>query len=961
MGLELTLNEEHPLAQAYRVVHFGELLVRMHAATLAAMALTGSPTPDDVKVAAEPTLKQWKSLGDRARARARGVGRVGDTWSATWTWFHEHVADLRNLLAHGVAPGARAANDDARFALDRLPDLGWVQEASARSPTSGNEGLSPCVLDVDGQTADLSPVFAWAWIDQRWQPVAYRLRRPHSTVFEVLGGPLDHRGAQDWGAIPVSGRGASGGNPWIPDAVVDASREVYGWGTLEASLTDRLNGGERVLLRGAPGSGKSALFARLATRVSENRQRGQVFAHAFRRGVTVTPWADLAVRLAGLLDRRGEHPTLDPDGLAALVRRVGAPKLILLDGLDELDARDLARLVEWLSRLPPWATVLCTARPGVELDGFRRQEMAPLHVEEWCHWFQRAAPRTYERLLRQLPSTPEGTHGMSRHPWLQEVDRRSGGLPGYLRMCFELMDDRTMGDWAEVPEAGPSWFGRLAELHGLDDAAVGVPAATALVALAPEPLPTTILGTILPRVAPGSVVDQTLPRLRSLVREHEVDGLLGWTPFHETLRDWVLRSDDNARARTRAERALARVVRRDPLPKEVAAARWVGRQRVLHLREGGRPDRHEPELRFLSEWIAVDEKAAKRLTRLTKERPPEARPIEELERRIVPLLDAYEGDTPVMRARRRSLVATWLAHRGAPAVALAAPLRDLVASRRHACHWLLDRMGRIHRWPMTGSPSLPTVAQATSPLIALLPDRAGVLGVDQAGWVHGVDTPEEWRPRSVEIPGGGRVLAAALSRARGGTARLYVVAAAPHSPKADSDVDYVLSEHTWTKEGIEPLDGVLLGTRRPTYDADTGLMLEEPDPDFSFHLAPGPFSLFSDDVGGPRRRKVLASRRGSSLRVGEPESAPPPLAADSALGGEVTVQAAADAESDRRYHGTDEPIPQWTALHHRSGDRVRVIAVPAPISHVSIGSDGSMLVARQSRELFAFTLRSQRR
>ncbi|HYG57156.1 MAG TPA: DUF4062 domain-containing protein, partial [Symbiobacteriaceae bacterium] len=159
---------------------------------------------------------------------------------------------------------------------------------------------------------------------------------------------------------------------------------------LLADLRRRVDAGSArpLVVVGEPGSGKSALLARFARLLAEERPEMRVIAHFVGAGPGSTDVLQLLRRLCLELGEQSDDATIpgDYNGLtAALAERlagVGSEHeggvVLILDGLNQLDADHRAHTLSWLPRLlPPGVRVVISTLPGDCLDALRIRQPAP--------------------------------------------------------------------------------------------------------------------------------------------------------------------------------------------------------------------------------------------------------------------------------------------------------------------------------------------------------------------------------------------------------------------------------------------------------------------------------------------------------------------------------------------------------------------------------------------------------
>jgi nephrocystin-3 len=223
---------------------------------------------------------------------------------------------------------------------------------------------------------------------------------------------------------------------------------------------ERTGGNGYLCVVGAPGSGKSALLARLYRECIDDG--ALVIAHFV--GVNATNVRELLRRLchelAGQAGAAAEDLPPDYDGLRGrfpeLLARVAESErvVLLIDAVNQLDPAHGAHGMSWLpDELPPKARVVLSALRGPALDALRARREAP--VEAPLRPLEPADANDIvdvflARFRKELDSN-------QRELLLAKEDVRREGSPLYLLTALEEL--RTLGTYDEITD-------RIRELPG---------------------------------------------------------------------------------------------------------------------------------------------------------------------------------------------------------------------------------------------------------------------------------------------------------------------------------------------------------------------------------------------------------------------------------------------------------------------------------------------------------------
>ncbi len=345
-------------------------------------------------------------------------------------------------------------------------------------------------------------------------------------------------------------------------------------------------------LAGKPGMGKSAFMARL---VRECALRPDVVSipYFFQASdgdlCRTTSFAEAAIlrlgQAAGRTVRVEAEPVRRLQQFKDLLKELASGKfpqiVILVDGLDEIAGVEADFLDLVFACRFPGVLWVCAGRDEERLlERFSR---------EHCHWLFEAdsefpafrVPPTEAGLLPPLKAddvrgflieelghrVPEffrrdqQVDGMWSNPYVEEVINRSAGLPLYLKLLVNDLKAGRLnfapGSEDQLPQGLEHYYDRLVEEMG-DDLSATVPAITALLALAREPLPLETLSVLL---ADHELVGQPdgLELLSDALRHSAImlrraptaTGVLGYTLYHTSLRQHLLASPISAAAGSR--------------------------------------------------------------------------------------------------------------------------------------------------------------------------------------------------------------------------------------------------------------------------------------------------------------------------------------------------------------------------------------------------------------------------
>jgi serine phosphatase RsbU (regulator of sigma subunit) len=321
---------------------------------------------------------------------------------------------------------------------------------------AGEARVIPVLLrDVDWSGAPFShlqavptdgvPVTSWENRDEAFADVARAIRR---AVTELAAQPsIDV-------AAPTSRAATTAGYfPTQQQLIEEQARGVIGRAYVEEAL-DRFISNQRCgyfIIQGAPGSGKSAIAARLVVKRSPIHH---VIGRTGRR-------SDVRLILLSLIEQLGfgsaaEDLTTTPvDELLARFERAlqararaSAPLLLLFDALNELTPDDVEPLFLPTDTLPPGVFVVVTSQPGERLTRLSGQ-LATLPTQVY-----QLGPLTPEEVREMVVShQPEATA-----PLIDRVERASLGNPLYIRATMDALALGLHGDADGLPHAVEGYF-----------------------------------------------------------------------------------------------------------------------------------------------------------------------------------------------------------------------------------------------------------------------------------------------------------------------------------------------------------------------------------------------------------------------------------------------------------------------------------------------------------------------
>ncbi|MBM3266667.1 MAG: hypothetical protein FJZ01_03375 [Candidatus Sericytochromatia bacterium] len=542
----------------------------------------------------------------------------------------ESVLDLRNRLAHGAGFGREAGESLLPGYRERLlgavRELRWLTEVKLVASGAGGEPVilaGPRFPAVVG-TADLSAAAREAlaarggevalvrgervvalWPLQAYlRPELLRTRRGDTVAGED---PVPLVYAKRQGSrLEMTGLGSSMPVSELRGSAVDRLEQLFRIAEIaglrrdapddfreefrreaealvgRADVCSRIDAAVRAArsgvlwLHGRPGTGKSAVMARMAIDLEGAEGRGQrLVAYRFRAGDRRSTRAKFLRYAVGRLEswRRLGVPRTDlPDDPRRLERRLGdllrvvAPPLrvvFLLDGLDEI-----ARIDPEFPELPlqhagDGVVWVCAGRPEPALDRlyetagctriFPGDGLPGLSDREVDEWLKRDAPAPQRDMIVRQEAREGGVA-----PWIVAVRRQSGGLPAYITLLLDDLCTFEVAVGQITPSGLPAYFDSLLARSGVDDPAATLPLLMAVVALAVEAPAAETIAEVLARAGHlkaatasqhQAIVQEALARARAMIRTIAT-APEAYLPYHDELTAHLLETPSlrNARA-----------------------------------------------------------------------------------------------------------------------------------------------------------------------------------------------------------------------------------------------------------------------------------------------------------------------------------------------------------------------------------------------------------------------------
>jgi len=361
-------------------------------------------------------------------------------------------------------------------------------------------------------------------------------------------------------------------------------------------------------ISGKPGVGKSALMAKLMKDYIGQTQHYIVIPYFFRSGQAVLSTMDfLATALKRLqveLKRTIEPESKLPDrqqqlveALEEAVSKTGKKVLFLVDGLDEIYRQEREFLNVPFMTVKEGILWVCAGRSEGDLEEALKRQGA-----EWV--FPDGLPPLDEKAVRamlvehlgrlkyELFERDEG----QRNRFVEAVTRKSEGLPLYVRMVIEDLKSRqlTVKDEENLPEGLVAYYEKLLERLRVSDVGTVLTPLFCLLAWAKEPITEGTMKFLLqthylantPRW--GELFRRALERGHLMLqRRPTYDGEAGWTIYHDSFRQHLLKSDTVSDNREWAQERWLEVCKewRVLASQEPSLHRYILRHYADHLHE----------------------------------------------------------------------------------------------------------------------------------------------------------------------------------------------------------------------------------------------------------------------------------------------------------------------------------------------------------------------------------------
>lgn len=367
----------------------------------------------------------------------------------------------------------------------------------------------------------------------------------------------------DFAAFLHAKREGFTGRRWLFDAI-DLWRTTGG-------------GGRVLLIKGDPGTGKSAVVAELVHR----NPGGQVLAYhccQWDVGDTLEPWRfvrSISAMIAGKLEEYAAQ-LADPnlrdilsekscrrDPASAFERGVltpleklhapeGGPRYLLIDALDEALAvspgePDLVSLLaSRVDRLPPWIRLVATTRKEStvldRLSGFGAREIEAQSLENLTDLRAYICNRIESRALAERVREEH----LSVVDFTSQLVEKSKGNFLYARQALDGISTgcHSFSMSGELPPGlGGLYAQRFSQLYPDEMSFASVAVVLEVICAAREPLDVSLIAT-----ATGLDPDAELPRIISrlsgyVTRHPGADGRALFAVYHKSLSDWL--TDEN--------------------------------------------------------------------------------------------------------------------------------------------------------------------------------------------------------------------------------------------------------------------------------------------------------------------------------------------------------------------------------------------------------------------------------
>ena len=384
----------------------------------------------------------------------------------------------------------------------------------------------------------------------------------------AIAAALDFPSPDDLDLVPrpFGDRGDAGA---APAGFIDFSQErtrhagILGRDSLVTTVRGWIDGATNgwILIKGGPGTGKSAVFSVLLDQLEAEFGPEAVPQHFLRRGQANWDEPDVVLRnLIARLERiAGPTAATATSGLerlyallveaAAKLAENGHRLVLVIDGLDEAalpasESRGLNRFLP--ASLPSGVFVLCASRPNYPQLGWLEQRpglrMIDLDQPPWVEDNRRVVETFWhDRGPRLRPPLDEETLGAA-------IRAAEGNVLHAVTLCDAFEVDTQARD----PQRIPVGFEALLEdmwlrLVDLDDRTTSTQVldGLGLIAIAAAPLPLTAVARLLEWRHPADVVTFKRYALPFLLEEDAEwhAGESRYRPFHESTREFLTSGD----------------------------------------------------------------------------------------------------------------------------------------------------------------------------------------------------------------------------------------------------------------------------------------------------------------------------------------------------------------------------------------------------------------------------------
>jgi hypothetical protein len=360
-------------------------------------------------------------------------------------------------------------------------------------------------------------------------------------------------------------------------------------------------------ISGKPGVGKSALMARMV-RDLQGLPNYVVVPYFFRIGRAGCS-TDLFLK-AALLHLHGAMsevlpPAPTPEGqrqqFVEAVSRASAQLdrkvLFLIDGLDEINRIDSSFVSLLFAASAPRVVWLCAGRSEPSdleqaLERGKAQWVFPEGLPPMGEQAVRALLTDLVRLKYKLFDRDKKRGEQWHNRFIEVLVRKSEGLPLYVRM---LMEDLCVGKWtledeARLPDGLIAYFDQILERLRVSDVGSVLAPLFCLLVWAKEPVIESALKLLLSDLhlakRPGwnELFQTALERGHLMLRRAPTpEGASGWTFYHDSFREHLLKSGIVRENREWAKEAWLNYGQRWRAPDDAYPLRWF----PAHLFEAG--------------------------------------------------------------------------------------------------------------------------------------------------------------------------------------------------------------------------------------------------------------------------------------------------------------------------------------------------------------------------------------